>query len=140
MAGVKKFRGVWGKEYKWDDVRTRRYNMEEGPVDESWLIGKRDGAPNFAIRYYHLAGHAVSKLEEHPHDHGIVFLHGSGEVLIGEEAYPVEQGDIAYIPGDTWHQIRNKTDEPMGFFCTIPARRAKKGKTVWSEEGLFKEE
>jgi len=134
---VKKFSGKWGEEYNWDGPRTRRYNMEAGPVDETWLIGKIDGAENFAIRYYHVAGSAVTKLEEHHHDHGIVILHGKGQVLIGETEHPVEQGDVVYIPPDTQHQVRNGTDKPLGFLCVIPAKRKKKGKIVWSEEGLF---
>jgi quercetin dioxygenase-like cupin family protein len=140
MAGVKKFLGKWGEEYNWEGVRSRRYNMESGPVDESWIIGKADGAQNFAIRYYHLAGHAVSKLEEHHHDHGIIILHGEGTVLIGETEHAAGQGDAVYIPPDTLHQIKNGTENPMGFLCVIPAKREKQGKVVWSEEGLFPED
>ncbi|MBN1266114.1 MAG: cupin domain-containing protein [Anaerolineales bacterium] len=139
-TSVKKFLGKWGEEYSWDGPKTRRYNMEAGPVDETWLIGKVDGARNFAIRYYHVVGNAVTKLEEHHHDHGIVILHGKGRVLIGDKEHPVEQGDVVYIPPDTLHQIKNGTGEPLGFLCVIPAKREKQGKIVWSEEGLFTEE
>ena len=130
---IRKFSGDWNKTYKWDGGRTRQYNNQ---VTETWMIGKKEGAENFAFRYYEVKPGAHSKREQHPHDHGILVLHGGGEALIGEETHSIAQGDILHIPPDILHQLSNTGQEPLGFLCVIPARREKDGKNVWSEEGI----
>lgn len=46
----------------------------------------------------------------HKHD-GIdeiyFFLHGKGEITIGERTYPAESGDVFLIKGGEFHQVRN---------------------------------
>lgn len=135
MSTIHRFKGEWQTDMTWEGARTREYS-EASSATETWLIGKGERAENFAMRYYRLGpgGHSVE--EEHPYDHGVVFLHGSGEVLLGAEAHPVSQGDVVYISPGERHQIRNTGDEPLGWLCVIPARRQKKQGVVWAEEGL----
>ena len=138
MGIIKKFTGDWDKVFTWDNTRTRMYqNDETNQVSETWMIGKADGAQNFAFRYYQLSPGSHSKKEQHPHDHGMLILQGEGEVTLGEERHPVSRGDIIYIEPDLLHQVNNTSSEPLGFICVIPARREKSGKTVWAEEGII---
>ena len=138
MTGtIHKFTGDWDKVFKWDGARTRRYeNDPTNRVSETWMIGKKEGAENFAVRYYQLEIGAVSREEQHQHDHGVLVLQGTGEVLLGEQVHPITRGDIIYIPPDVLHQLRNTGQDPLGFICVIPARRKKSGGTVWAEEGI----
>jgi quercetin dioxygenase-like cupin family protein len=138
MTGtIHRFTGDWEKTFKWDGARTRRYgNDPSNQVTETWMIGKKEGANNFAFRYYLLESGAHSKKEQHGHDHGILVFHGSGEVLLGEEIHPISRGDIIYIQPNTLHQLRNNGTEPLGFLCVIPARREKGGVNAWAEEGI----
>lgn len=138
MAGtIRKFTGDWEKVFTWDGARTRMYQKTPtNQVSETWMIGKKEGAKNFAFRYYQLSPGSHSRAEEHPYDHGILVLQGSGEVQLGEDVHDISKGDIIHIPPDIWHQLRNTGEEPLGFLCVIPARRKKKGKTVWGEEGI----
>ncbi len=136
MSSIHRFKGEWGEDFIWDGARTRVYSNEASGATETWLIGKADKAENFAMRYYELQPGGHSREEYHPYDHGVLFIRGSGEVLIGEEVHHIEQGDVVYISPDEVHQIRNTGEDPLGWICIIPARRQKQGKTVWSEEGL----
>ena len=138
MVGtIRKFTGDWQKVFTWDGARTRMYQKTpDNQVSETWMIGKKEGAENFAFRYYQLSPGSHSQEEEHPYDHGILILQGSGEVLLGKEVHSISRGDIIHIPPDIWHQLRNSGEEPLGFLCVIPARRKKKGETVWAEEGI----
>lgn len=137
MGVIRKFTGDWDKVFSWDGARTRMYqNDESSQVSETWMIGKKEGAQNFAFRYYQLSPGSHSKQEQHPHDHGILVLQGEGEVLLGEQRYPVTRGDIIYITPDLPHQLINSSQEHLGFICVIPARREKGGSTVWAEEGI----
>lgn len=138
MTGtIHKFNGDWKEVFQWDSARTRRYgNDPSNQVTETWMIGKKEGAENFAFRYYQLEDGARSREEQHQHDHGVFVLQGTGEVLLGEEVHPISRGDIIYIPPDVLHQLRNTGQDPLGFICVIPARREKAGGTVWAEEGI----
>ena len=137
-GNIHKFEGQWGETLKWSGARTRQYGSGDSEnVLETWLIGKAEGAENFALRYYKLGKDGHSKKETHAHDHGILFLHGEGHVLLGDENYNVETGDVVYIPPNISHQIRNTGLEALGFLCIIPAKRTKNEAVVWAEEGLF---
>ncbi len=137
MSAVNRFIGQWGEQMSWSGARVRRYGGD-GPVGvtENWLIGKAEGARNFAIRYYELDVDGRSREEMHAHDHGIVVLRGQGAVLLENAWHDVSAGDVVYIEPDMRHQLVNKGQEPFGFLCVIPALRHKKEKDVWAEEGL----
>ncbi len=130
---VHKFIGKWNNNLAWEGGRTRQYNDQ---VSETWLIGKAEGAENFAFRYYQIKPGGNSNLEQHGYDHGVFVLRGTGEAQIGAKSQEISQGDIIYIPPDTIHQLRNTGEEVLGFLCVIPARRKKEGKIVWAEEGI----
>lgn len=134
MSVINKFSGEWGTLFSWLGARTRHYNSETAVgVTETWLIGKSEKARNFAVRYYEVDAGGHTNLEEHAHDHGIVFLRGQGQVLLAEDWHEVVQGDVVYIAPDERHQIVNTGEEALGFLCVIPAIRLKEGEKVWAE-------
>ena len=79
MGTIHKFTGDWNQVFSWDGARTRMYqNDKENQVSETWMIGKAEGAENFAFRYYEVGSKGFSNKEQHPYDHGILVLQGSG--------------------------------------------------------------
>lgn len=137
MSTIKKFNGQWDEQFLWSGSRTRHYDGESASgVRETWLIGKAEKAHNFAMRYYELEENGRSRLENHAHDHGILFLRGEGRILLEDTWHDVAQGDVVYIQPDQRHQIVNTSQDPLGFICVIPAVRVKNDKKVWAEEGL----
>ncbi|UCG25176.1 MAG: cupin domain-containing protein [Chloroflexota bacterium] len=136
MSSFKRFKGRWGEVFAWEGGRTREYSQGASGALETWLIGKAEQAENFALRYYELEPGGYSRQEQHSHDHGVLFMRGRGEVTLGQDTHPVNQGDVIYIEPDELHQIRNSGQETLGWLCIIPARRRKGGQVVWSEEGL----
>jgi quercetin dioxygenase-like cupin family protein len=137
MSAIKKFTGDWDQNFSWDGTRSRMYqNTDTNQVSETWMIGKKEGAENFAFRYYQLSPGSHSREEQHPYDHGILVLQGEGEVLLGEKRYPVSRGDIIYIEPDIKHQLNNTSKDALGFLCVIQAKRKKSGVIVWAEEGI----
>ncbi len=136
-ATIRKFTGQWGRQYSWEGQRSRAYDSPEvAGVTENWMIGKGEGAENFAMRYYHVGVDGFTVKEHHPYDHGILILHGEGEVLLGDTHHKIAQGDIVYIPPDMEHQLINLGKQPMGFLCIIPAKRLKKNMIVWADENI----
>jgi len=135
---VRKMTGEWANSPKWDGMRSRIYptSTDYAEITENWLIGKAEGAQNFAVRYYQVGVGGFSRKEHHAYDHGILIMHGEGEVLIGTEKYPFSAGDVIYIPVDEEHQLINTGNAPMGFICIIPAKRKKNGEVVWADEKI----
>lgn len=136
MGVIHKLSGKWFTRPVWSGSRQRKYDSDSASgVTESWLIGKAEGAKNYALRYYEVKPHGFSREESHEHDHGIIILHGEGEVQLDGKTVSVEPGDVIYIPPNERHQLRNRGEAPLGFFCIIPAVRTRGDQSVWAEEG-----
>jgi len=135
MGVIHKCTGDWISKPVWSGSRQRSYETDGAMgVTETWLIGKAEGAKNFALRCYEVEPHGFSREESHEHDHGIIILHGEGEVQLEDKTVAVKAGDVIYISPNERHQLHNRGKENLGFFCIIPAVRTKGDMSVWAEE------
>jgi len=121
MSAVHHFTGNPSEEkYTWEDIEPLAYNDEDAQgVLKHILVGPDDGAPNFIIRYFHIPVGKSSFYEQHPHEHGVVILHGKAKVQINDDFYELEPFDSVFISGNDIHQFTNIGDSPMGFICVI---------------------
>ena len=140
MGTIHKFTGDRDRHYAWEGQRTQDYGKQPGIMEGTvlhWLIGKAEGAPTFAIRYFEIPPGGSSNAEQHPYEHGVIVMRGIASVTTGEKQTPIQPFDIVYIAPDEWHQFTNiSDDETFGAFCTIPAYREKGGETVYAEGNL----
>lgn len=83
------------------------------------LVGPEDGAPNLIIRYFHVPVGKKTFFDQHPHEDGIVILHGRAKVQIKDDFYEVSPLDSIFIQGNDVHQLTNIGEEPLGFKCVI---------------------
>lgn len=85
------------------------------------ILGPQDNAENFVFRYFVVqpGGHSTMP-DQHIHDHGILILHGHGEVHLNGKVYPIAERDMVYIAPNDVHGLVNTGDVPMGFLCVIP--------------------
>lgn len=113
-AGAFRWKGVAVEAYERSSVRA---------VVKQVLIGPREGAGSFAVRYFEVAPGGRSSLDEHRHDHGVVVLAGGGRVRLGEQWHAIRTGDVVYVASDEVHQFENTGAEPLGFLCVIAAKR-----------------
>jgi quercetin dioxygenase-like cupin family protein len=118
----------------WPELPVRVYegNQAKGATKRV-LIGARDGAENFAIRYFEVPVGQSSAHESHAHDHGVVITRGSARVLIGEELHEVGVGDVVYIKPDEVHRFDSLGPEPLGFICVVPGWGEKGGRSALVE-------
>jgi quercetin dioxygenase-like cupin family protein len=73
-----------------------------------------DGLQVMDPRLVTVAPGATSERHRHAHESIFVFLSGHGEVLVGKEVIPLNQGGIAYVPRWVIHQSRNTSkDQPL---------------------------
>jgi len=111
---------VHGK-YDWEGVKLVTYDHPSvRNVTKRVLIGPKDGAEGFALRYFEVQPGGNSAFEHHPEIHQVFVLHGQGQVLIGETWYDIAEGDVIYIGPEEQHQLKAGPKVPLGFLCVAP--------------------
>jgi quercetin dioxygenase-like cupin family protein len=111
--------------YRWEGVPFLPYK-EEGSAPFKSVTRQvlfHDPELRCELRYFEVAPGGHSTLERHQHTHGVVILRGEADVLVGTEVKPVKAFDLVRIPSMTWHQLRTRGDEPMGFLCMVNVER-----------------
>lgn len=85
-----------------------------------WLVGERDGAPNFAMRQFEVAPGGYTPKHQHPYEHEVYVLEGTGVVFEGGVEHPLSPGKVIFVPPNELHQFRNTGSTPMKFLCMVP--------------------
>jgi len=121
MSAVHRFTGSTSEDvYTWDGVEPVEINTEEvHDVLKHVLVGPKDDAPNFIIRYFHVPVGQKTFYDQHPHEHGVVILHGKARVQINDEFHELGPLSSVFISGNDIHQFTNIGETPLGFICVI---------------------
>ena len=113
-------RKIPGK-YDWEGVEVITYDKPTvRGASKRVLIGPRDGAEGFALRYFELQPGGNSAFEKHPEIHQVYILRGRGKVLLGDTYHDVAEGDVIFIAPNEQHELRAAPDECLGFLCAAP--------------------
>lgn len=89
-------------------------------VSVRWLITKKMGAPNFAMRLFEVDQNGSSPNHEHPWEHEVFILDGEGKVDSSEGEHTIKSGDVILIGSNEKHQIINTGGKTLRFLCIIP--------------------
>jgi quercetin dioxygenase-like cupin family protein len=120
-----------------DEVAAQPVEMEGAAgCTVRWLLGEKDGAPNFAMRQFEVSPGGHTPRHSHPYEHEVYVLAGSGVVYEGDDPREINAGDVIYVAPDDIHQFRNTGPSPMQFLCMIPNSAANKKVTVVPECGI----
>jgi len=121
MSAVHRFTGNKLEDlYSWDGIEPIEYDNDEVQgVLKHVLVGPDDGAPNFIIRYFHVPFGEKTFYDQHPHEHGVVILHGKAKVQINDDFYELGPLDSVFVSGNDIHQFTNIGEGPLGFICVI---------------------
>lgn len=84
------------------------------------MVGRDDGAPNFAMRHFKVEPDGFTPHHSHDYEHQVVVLAGTGEALDRGEPRPIQAGDVILVEPDHEHQFRNTGDQPLEFLCLVP--------------------
>lgn len=93
------------------------------------LVGRDDGAPNFALRHFSLEPGGHSPRHSHDYEHEVYIVEGRGTVLLNGSEHPIKAGDVVFVPPDHEHQFRAAptSSGPSGpalrFLCLVPITR-----------------
>lgn len=87
------------------------------------MVGREDGAPNFALRQFEIEPGGNTPKHSHDYEHEVYIVGGQGEVLLEGSYRPIKGGDVIYVPADEVHQFRASSDEALRFLCIVPVTR-----------------
>jgi len=110
------------KHCHYTDVPAQDVEKDARGVSIRWLIGEEDDAPNFAMRHFEIAPGGYTPHHEHPWEHEVFVLAGTGTVVSGGGEEPLAPGDVVFMPAGEKHQFRNTGDDPLRLLCLIPRR------------------
>ncbi|MBL0922733.1 MAG: cupin domain-containing protein [Phycisphaerales bacterium] len=86
------------------------------------MVGREDGAPNFALRQFRVESGGHTPRHSHDYEHEVFIVDGAGTVLLEGRENPVRAGDVIYVPADHEHQFR-AGDRGLRFLCLVPMSR-----------------
>ncbi len=97
---------------------------EEGVKDTKvrWLISKKDGAENFAMRVFEIGPGGNTPLHQHDWEHEVFVLEGKGIMRDKENEKTFKQGDVFFVKPMEWHQFVNNSNEMLKIICLIPIK------------------
>jgi quercetin dioxygenase-like cupin family protein len=91
-------------------------------VTMAMMVGRSDGAPNFALRQFMVSPGGHTPRHSHDYEHEVFIVSGSGTVLIEGKERPIRAGDVIYVPAEEEHQFK-APDEALRFLCLVPVTR-----------------
>ena len=89
-------------------------------VKVRWVISKKDGAENFAMRVFEIQPGGYTPLHQHDWEHEVFVLEGDGITKNKTSEEPFKQGDVLFVPPMEWHQFCNTGNEMLKIICLIP--------------------
>lgn len=86
------------------------------------MVGRADGAPNFALRQFKVEGGGFTPRHSHDYEHEVYIVEGAGSVLLDGREQAIKSGDVVYVPADHEHQFK-AAPSGLRFLCLIPMSR-----------------
>ena len=84
------------------------------------MVGRADGAPNFAMRHFTVEAGGHTPRHSHDYEHEVYVVSGAAHVEQDGELDDLAEGDVVYIRPNTIHQFTNAGNEPLKFLCLVP--------------------
>jgi quercetin dioxygenase-like cupin family protein len=87
------------------------------------MVGREEGAPNFALRQFVVEPGGHSPRHSHDYEHEVYIVEGNGTVLLNGAERPIKAGDVVFVPADHEHQFRAGAAGGLKFLCLVPVTR-----------------
>ena len=122
MSKIHPFTGQPSEDlFTWENAERQIFtNDDVKGVVKNVLVGPQDGAPNFIIRFFQVPVGGSTFDHAHPHEHGILILHGKAQIELENKTFDLAPYDSVFVSGNDRHQIMNVGETSLGFICVIP--------------------
>ena len=84
------------------------------------MVGRADGARNFAMRHFTVEAGGHSPRHRHDYEHEVYVVSGTARVEQDGEFQELAPGDVVYIRPGAVHQFTNTGGGPFAFLCLVP--------------------
>ena len=84
------------------------------------MVGRADGAPNFAMRHFTVEPGGHTPRHSHNYEHEIFVVEGAGRIEQDGQFQDLRAGDVVFVKPNSTHQFTNPTSSPMRFLCLVP--------------------
>lgn len=84
------------------------------------MVGRGDGAPNFALRHFCVEPGGHTPRHQHDYEHEVFIVEGSAQVEYDGAKHQVEAGDVLFVEPNRIHQFVNDGSSPLRFLCLVP--------------------
>lgn len=108
------------KHYK-DVPLEREANAQKAGI--RWLISKKEGAENFAMRMIEVEPGGSTPFHSHPWEHEVYVVEGESIVQILDEYQNIKEGYIVFVPSGIKHTFKNSGKKVMKMICVIPLEK-----------------
>ncbi len=103
-------------------------DLNENPENQRLLAGEPQTCGMRSGKVYLAPGKSCGQHSTKDREELLVFLAGSGELLIGEnDRHQVGQGKVAYIAPQTAHDVSNTGTEPLIYVYCVALAAGEKG-------------
>ena len=89
-------------------------------VKMNMMVGRADGAPNFAMRHFAVDRGGFTPRHSHDYEHEVFVLKGAGRIEQDGEFEDLRPGDVVFVRPNATHQFVNTGEEPFEFLCLVP--------------------
>ncbi len=87
-----------------------------------WVIDRKRGAENFAMRVFEVDPGAATPLHNHWYEQEMYILDGQG-ILVGDKGQsPIKEGHVLWVAPNERHQIKNTGQTTLKFICCVPQK------------------
>jgi len=84
------------------------------------MVGRGDGAPNFAMRHFTVEPGGHTPHHRHDYEHEVFIVDGAGRVESDGEFHDIKAGDVLFVKANSVHQFVNQGAQPLEFLCLVP--------------------
>src|SRR5687768_10131690 len=84
------------------------------------MVGRSDGAPNFAMRHFTVEPGGYTPHHSHNYEHEIYIVEGAGRIEHDGQFRDIQAGDAIFVEPNKVHQFINTGRTPMKFLCLVP--------------------
>ena len=84
------------------------------------MVGRSDGAPNFAMRHFTVEPGGHTPRHSHDYEHEVYVVEGAGRAEQDGEFRDLKAGDVVYVTPNATHQFVNTSRSPFKFLCLVP--------------------
>jgi quercetin dioxygenase-like cupin family protein len=84
------------------------------------MVGRADGAPNFAMRHFTVEPGGHTPRHSHNYEHEVYIVGGTGRVEHDGEFRDIRTGDVLFVEPNKVHQFVNTGAQPLQFLCLVP--------------------